>query len=90
MFAGSDVGSIDVVLTDITMPDMDGLEETRQIRALDRPDARTVPIIAMTANLIEQDIKACKDAGMTGFLAKPLNIGQLLSTILQQVKGRKA
>ena len=90
VFAGSDVGSIDVVLTDITMPDMDGLEETRQIRALDRPDARTVPIIAMTANLFEQDIKACKDAGMTGFLAKPLNIGQLLSTILQQVKGRKA
>ena len=80
----------DIIITDIKMPDMDGLEETRQIRALDRPDARTVPIIAMTANLFEQDIKACKDAGMTGFLAKPLNIGQLLSTILQQVKGRKA
>ena len=70
----------------MTMPVMDGLEATRQIRALDRPDAKTVPIIAMTANLFEQDRRACTDAGMTGFLPKPLNIGQMLAEISQQVR----
>ena len=57
------------------MPVMDGLEATRRIRALDRQDAKTVPIIAMTANLFVQDQNACSDAGMTGFLSKPLNTG---------------
>ena len=83
-FEASEPGTIDAVLTDMTMPVMDGIEETRRIRGLDRQDAGSVPIIAMTANLFEEDMKACTDAGMTGFLPKPLNIDQLLETIAQQ------
>lgn len=85
-FECSAVGAVDAVLTDMTMPGMDGLEETRRIRAMDRADAKTVPIIALTANLFRQDMTACTDAGMTGFLSKPLNVGQLLKMISQQTK----
>lgn len=85
-FACSAVGAVDAVLTDMTMPWMDGLEEARRIRAMDRADAKTVPIIALTANLFRQDMTACTDAGMTGFLSKPLNVGQLLKMISQQTK----
>ena len=85
-FAASAVGEIDMILTDVMMPEMDGLEETRRIRALDRPDAKTVPIIAMTANLFEDDIREYTDVGMTGVLSKPLNIGQLMETVAKQIK----
>ena len=85
-FAASAVGEIDMILTDVMMPEMDGLEETRRIRALDRPDAKTVPIIAMTANLFEEDIREYTDVGMTGVLSKPLNIGQLMETVAKQIK----
>lgn len=53
---------------------------------MDRADAKTVPIIALTANLFRQDMTSCTDAGMTGFLSKPLNVGQLLKMISQQTK----
>lgn len=85
-FAYSTIGSIDAILTDMTMPGMDGLEEARRIRALDRSDAKTVPIIAVTANLFQQDMSACSNAGMTGFLSKPLNVEQLLTMISQQTR----
>lgn len=85
-FALSSIGSIDAILTDMTMPGMDGLEEARCIRALERSDAKTVPIIAVTANLFQQDISACSNAGMTGFLSKPLNVEQLLTMISQQTR----
>ena len=89
-FAASAVGEIDVILTDVMMPEMDGLEETRRIRTLDRPDAGTVPVIAMTANLFEEDIREYTDAGMTGILPKPLNISQLIETVAKQItKGEK-
>ena len=74
------------LVVDLQLPGMDGLEETRRIRAMDRADAKTVPIIALTANLFRQDMTACTDAGMTGFLSKPLNVGQLLKMISQQTK----
>lgn len=89
-FAASEVGEINVILTDVMMPKMDGLEETRRIRALDRSDAKTVPVIAMTANLFEEDIREYTDAGMTGVLPKPLNIDQLIETVTKQItKGGK-
>ena len=89
-FAASAVGEINVILTDVMMPEMDGLEETRRIRALDRSDAKTVPVIAMTANLFEEDIREYTDAGMTGVLPKPLNIDQLNETVTKQItKGGK-
>ncbi len=84
-FAASAVGEIDVILTDVIMPEIDGLEETRRIRALDRQDARTVPIIAMTANLFEEDVREYTDVGMTGVIAKPLNIDQLIETVTKQI-----
>lgn len=84
-FAASAVGEIDVILTDVMMPEMDGLEETRRIRALDRSDAKTVPVIAMTANLFEEDIREYTNAGVTGVLPKPLNIDQLIETVTKKI-----
>ncbi len=89
IFKNSEPGGINVVLTDVSMPFMDGLEETRKIRSLDRADAKTVPIIAMTANLFDTDKKACADAGMTGFVPKPLNINELLCAISKQASNRE-
>ena len=67
-------GTYDVILMDIMMPVMDGLEATRVIRAMEREDCRTIPIIAMTANAFAEDEKAALDAGMNAHVAKPLDI----------------
>jgi PAS domain S-box-containing protein len=75
----------DVVLMDIQMPDLDGLEATRQIRADER--FNDLPIIAMTANVSAQDQKDCLDAGMNGHLGKPLDIVQVVKTILHHLGG---
>ena len=56
---------------------MDGLAATREIRKLDRPDAKTIPIIALTANAFEEDVKACLDAGMNAHISKPVDIDKL-------------
>ena len=69
-------GAFQAILMDIRMPEMDGLEATRRIRALSRPDAQTIPIIAMTANTFQEDIRAAKEAGITGFIPKPIDIDQ--------------
>ena len=78
-FASSKPGVISLVLMDLMMPVMDGYEATRAIRALDRPDASSVPIIAMTANAFDEDRKKSKAAGMNAHLAKPLDMQALLS-----------
>ena len=83
LFQEEPAGTFDVILMDIMMPVMDGLTATKTIRALDRPDARTIPIIAMTANAFEEDAKKCLAAGMNAHLAKPLDIGKLIATIAQ-------
>ena len=72
-FAASAPGEYDCVLMDIMMPEMDGLEATRQIRLLERDDAKTVPVVAMTANAFAEDIQKAKDAGMNAHLAKPID-----------------
>jgi signal transduction histidine kinase/BarA-like signal transduction histidine kinase len=71
----------DVILMDVMMPVMDGLEATRAIRALPRPDAQTIPILAMTANAYTEDIQHTTEAGMNDHLSKPLDIGQFMKTL---------
>lgn len=80
-FVQSRDGFFDAVLTDIRMPVMNGLETTRAIRALPRPDARSVPIIAMTANAFEDDVQESRQAGMSAHLAKPIDPELLYQTL---------
>lgn len=77
MFLEGNPGQFDAILMDLMMPVMDGLTATRQIRALDRKDAKTIPIIAMTANAFKEDERKCLEAGMNGHLSKPIEIGKI-------------
>ena len=81
LFRKSAVGTYDVILMDIMMPVMDGLTAARKIRAMDRLDAKTIPIIAMTANAFTEDKLKTKEAGMNEHMSKPLNREQLVETI---------
>ena len=76
---------VHLILMDIMMPVMDGLEAVQRIRALDRPDAKTVPIIAMTANAFSEDVERSRKAGMTEHLSKPLNAETLKKAILRNI-----
>ena len=80
-FAASEPGSFDVILMDVMMPVMDGLEASRTIRAMARPDAGAVPIFAMTANAFYDDIRRGREAGMNEHLTKPLEAQALLAAI---------
>lgn len=80
-FSSSEPGWYDAVLMDIQMPVKDGLTAAREIRALDRADAQKVPIIAMTANAFREDQENAKAAGMTGFIPKPFDVGQLVAAL---------
>ena len=77
----SQPGDYDLVLMDIQMPVMDGYEATRHIRALENPALAGIPILAMTANAFDEDHKAAIDAGMNGFLSKPIQIEELIQTL---------
>ena len=80
-FSGSPPGSYDAILMDVRMPVMDGLTAARTIRALDRPDAKTVPIIALTANAFEEDVQSVLQAGMNAHLAKPVDTDKLFELL---------
>ena len=73
--------TFDVILMDVMMPVMDGLTASRAIRALPRPDAKTIPIVAMTASAFAEDAERCLAAGMNAHLAKPLEMGKVLETL---------
>lgn len=77
-FNAAQPGYYDAILMDLRMPEMNGFDATRSIRAMEREDARQIPIIAMTADAFSDDVKACMDCGMDGHVAKPLNIPELL------------
>lgn len=81
IFGENEVDTFDLVLMDIRMPVMDGIEATKRIRALERADAMRVPIIAMTANAYEDDRKQTAEAGMNAHLAKPIDPKQLFRTL---------
>jgi CheY-like chemotaxis protein len=85
MFSASPPGYYDAIMMDMRMPVMDGLEATRRIRALERADAKRIPIIAVTANAFESDIKASLDAGMNVHLAKPADSDMLYGTLRRQL-----
>ncbi len=82
-FEASTEGEFDAILMDVQMPVMNGYEATRAIRALKRPDAGRIPIIAMTANAFSEDEKAALDAGMDVHLAKPIDMGLLKKMVRQ-------
>ena len=71
----------DMIFMDIQMPEMDGYEATRRIRALDIPAAKTIPIIAMTANVFREDIEKCLNAGMNSHVGKPLDFEEVLGRL---------
>lgn len=82
-FSASEAGHFDIILMDIMMPVMNGIEAAEKIRAMERPDAKTVPIAAMSANAFSDDVQKCLDAGMNGHIAKPVDEGRLISLILK-------
>ena len=88
-FEGSAVHEYDAVLMDIMMPFMNGMEATQKIRTLEREDAGTVPIIAMTANAFVEDKKQAMAAGMTDYITKPLQMDLLLHLLAKYAKKRK-
>lgn len=85
-FANSQLDAIDAILMDMQMPVMDGCEATRAIRALDREDAATVPIVAVTANAFAEDIAKTTEAGMNGHVAKPFTVEELTDVLGKLMK----
>ena len=86
LFAENPQGTFDLILMDVMMPKMNGYEATKAIRALpNRPDAGTIPIIAMTANAFAEDVQASLDAGMNGHLSKPIVIDEVVKTIARNL-----
>jgi signal transduction histidine kinase/DNA-binding response OmpR family regulator len=85
-FIESEEGYYDAILMDIRMPEMDGLEAAALIRRLDRPDAVTIPIIALTANAFDEDVQRSLQAGMNAHLCKPIDNDALFGTLEELIK----
>ena len=79
----------DMIFMDMQMPEMDGLEATRRIRALDAPKAKRIPIVAMTANVFQEDVNKCLEAGMNGHVGKPLDLNEVLATLYRYLNKTK-
>lgn len=86
IFETSKEGAFDIILMDIMMPEMNGLDATRYIRGLKRSDATAIPIFAMTANAFIEDINQSREAGMNEHFSKPLNMDNVIKTIWQYTK----
>ena len=86
-FCNTDPGTFDLILMDIMMPEMNGYETTKAIRNLpERPDGKEIPIIAMTANAFAEDVQAALNAGMDDHVAKPVDMGILISVIKKHIE----
>ncbi len=79
-------GKYDMIIMDVQMPEMDGYEATRHIRALGMPGSKEIPIIAMTANVFKEDVERCLAAGMNGHLGKPLDMNEMLRILRKYLK----
>lgn len=90
MFNEKPAGYYDAVLMDVRMPVMDGLAATAAIRALERPDAKTIPIIAMTANVFDEDVERSLEAGMNAHLSKPIEPDKLYETMTELIRKAEA
>ncbi len=90
MFEESALGYYDMILMDIRMPRMNGYQSAEAIRALSRPDAAVIPILAMTADAFSEDIQHCLEAGMNGHIAKPLDFKALLRLIKNYLKPKES
>jgi len=88
IFEGSAKGTFTAILMDIMMPKMDGYAATKHIRASGHPEAKDIPIIAMTANAFEEDIEKAEKAGMNAHISKPINVPHMLKVIRQSISGR--
>ena len=88
-FGSSPEGYYSLIFMDIQMPVLDGYQAADKIRALDRPDAKTVPIVAMTANAFIEDVKTAKEHGMNGHVAKPLEVRELTAALKKWIPGFK-
>lgn len=88
LFKNHPQGTYDIILMDIMMPNMDGHQAAKTIRAMgtERSDAATIPIIALSANAFAEDIKASLDSGMNGHVSKPLNMKEVTDTIAKYIK----
>ncbi|MBO5497701.1 MAG: response regulator [Oscillospiraceae bacterium] len=91
LFAAHPAGYYDAILMDMRMPEMDGLEATRTIRAMERDDAKTIPIIALTANAFDEDVQRSMQAGLNAHLSKPVQPELLFETLESLIPaGKKA
>ena len=86
-FAGGAPGYFDLIFMDVQMPNLDGYEATRAIRRMSHPDAKTIPIVAMTANAYQEDIRMALAAGMTGHVSKPIDFDALQHTLMSLFPG---
>lgn len=89
LFSGNPPGTFDVILMDMHMPVLDGVTATRQIRAMERADAKSIPILALTANDFEEDIRCTREAGMNDHLTKPFDMEKIFSALAQYVVTEK-
>ena len=81
LFESHEPGYYDAILMDMRMPEMDGLEATKAIRSLPRDDAKTIPIIALTANAFDEDVQQSMQAGLNAHLSKPVEPEVLFETL---------
>ena len=89
LFCGNPPGTFDAILMDMHMPVLDGVTATRQIRAMERQDAKTIPILALTANDFEDDIRQTREAGMNDHLTKPFDMEKIFRVLAEYASPRQ-
>ena len=90
MFSEKEAGYYDAILMDVRMPVMDGITATKTIRGLEHPDAKTIPIIAMTANVFDEDVERSLQVGMNAHMSKPIEPERLYDTMARLISDRAA